>query len=163
MRNEPKNPPACYTCATVDVFDIQVMLLVGDFEECCRLIEENRALEYNGPKISDGLRLAKESTDEDRKTRNGYKAFTAHVGPSVIIYAPEPITLSTLVHEISHAVQYILHITGCDDDELRAYLCGYLFTGLAAKDDSMIAASGRIVNRLQHVKTNGDKEKGKGK
>ena len=138
---KPKQPPAYCICATVDVFNIQVMLLVGDFEECCKLVEENRAPEYNGPKISDELWLVKESTDEDRKTRNGYMAFTAHVGPSVIIYAPKPITLSTLVHEISHAVQFILHITGCDDDELRAYLCGYLFTELAVKDDGMITAS----------------------
>lgn len=147
-----KQPSACYTCATVDVFDFQVVLLVGDFEECCKLVEENRATEYSGPKISDGLRLVKEEVDKDSKTRNGYKAFTTHVGTGVIIYAPEPITLSTLVHEISHAVQYILHITGCDDDELRAYLCGYLFTELAVKDDSMITATGgRIANRLKHV------------
>lgn len=146
-RERRKQPSACYICATVDVFDIQVMLLVGDFEECCRLIEENRALEYNGPKISDGLRLAKEEIDRNSNTRNGYNAFTAHVEPGVIIYAPKPITLSTLVHEISHAVQYILHITGCDDDELRAYLCGYLFTELAAKDDNMITApKGHLVN-----------------
>lgn len=139
---KPKQPPAYYICATVDVFNIQVVLLVGDFEECCKLVDENRAPECNGPKISDGLRLAKEETDKDCKTRNGYKAFTAHVEPGVIIYAPEPITLSTLVHEISHAVQYIFHITGCDDDELRAYLCGYLFTELAVKDDNMITVQG---------------------
>ena len=139
---KPKQPSACYICATVDVFDIQVMLLVGDFEECCKLVEENRAPEYNGPKISDGLRLAKEETDKDSKTRNGYKAFTTHVEPGVIIYAPKPITLSTLVHEISHAVDYIFHITGCDDGELRAYLCGYLFTELSAKDDSIITSQG---------------------
>ncbi len=139
---KPKQPSAYYICATVDVFNIQVLLLVGDFEECCKLVDENRAPEYDGPKISDGLRLAKESTDEDCKTRNGYKAFTTHVEPGVIIYAPKPITLSTLVHEISHAVQYIFHITGCDDDELRAYLCGYLFTELAVKDDGIITAQG---------------------
>ena len=104
------------------------MLLVGDLEECCKLIEENSAKEYNGPKISDGLRLGKDEADNDRKTRNGYNAFTIYVDPVVIIYAPKPITLSTLVHEISHAVDYIFHITGCDDGELRAYLCGYLFT-----------------------------------
>lgn len=144
---KPKQPSAYYICATVDVFNIQVVLLVGDFEECCKLVDENRPTEYNGPKISDGLRLAKEETDEDCKTRNGYEAFTAHVDPGVIIYAPKPITLSTLVHEISHAVQYIFHITGCDDDELRAYLCGYLFTWLAVKDDNMITApKGHLVN-----------------
>lgn len=139
---KPKQPSAYYICATIDIFSIQVMLLVGDFDECCKLVEENRAPEYKGPRITDGLRLAKEETDKDCKTRNGYKAFTAHVEPGVIIYAPKPITLSTLVHEISHAVQYIFHITGCDDDELRAYLCGYLFTELAAKDDSIITAHG---------------------
>lgn len=131
-------PSAYYICATVDLFNIQVMLLVGDFDECCKLIEENRSPEYRGPKITDGLRLAKDKTDEDCKTRNGYNAFTAYVQPSVIIYAPKPITLATLVHEISHAVDYIFHITECNDDELRAYLCGYLFTELAAKDKRII-------------------------
>ncbi len=135
-----KQPPAYYICATVDVFNIQVVLLVGDFDECCKLIEENRSPKYNGPKISDGLRLAKENVDKDCKTRNGYKAFTAHVEPGVIIYAPKPITLSTLVHEISHAVDCIFHITGADDEELRAYLCGYLFTELAAKDEKIIVS-----------------------
>ena len=146
-RERRKQPSACYICATVDVFGIQVMLLVGDFDECCKLVEENHHPELDGPKISDGLRLAKEEIDRNSNTRNGYNAFTAHVEPGVIIYAPKPITLSTLVHEISHAVQYILHITGCDDDELRAYLCGYLFTELAAKDDNMITApKGHLVN-----------------
>lgn len=135
---KPRKPSALYICATVYLFKIQVVLLVGDFEECCKLVEKNRAPEYNGPKISDGLRLAKEKTDKDSKTRNGYDAFTAHVDPVVIIYAPKPITISTLVHEISHAVDYIFHITGCDDGELRAYLCGYLFTQLAAKDNRII-------------------------
>lgn len=124
------------------MFNIQVVLLVGDFDECCKLVDENRAQGYSGPKISDGLRLAKEETDKDRDTRNGYDAFTTHVEPGVIIYAPKPITLSILVHEISHAVDYIFHITGCDDGELRAYLCGYLFTELAAKNDSIITAQG---------------------
>lgn len=133
-----KQPPAYYICATVDVFNIQVMLLVGDFDECCKLIEENRSPEYKGPKMSDGLRREKEETDKDSETRNGYLAFTAHVGPGIIIYAPKPIALATLVHEISHAVDYIFHITGADDDELRAYLCGYLFTELAAKDEKII-------------------------
>lgn len=133
-----KQTPAYYICATVDVFNIQVMLLVGDFDECCKLIEENRSPEYKGPKMSDGLRRAKEETDKDSETRNSYLAFTAHVGPGIIIYAPGPITLATLVHEISHAVDCIFHITGADDGELRAYLCGYLFTELAAKDDNII-------------------------
>lgn len=135
---EPTQPPAYYICATVDVFNIQVMLLVGDFEECCKLIDENRHPDYSGPKVSDGLRFAKERTDKECETRNGYSAFTAHVEPGIIIYAPKPIPLATLVHEISHAVQYVLHITGCDDDELRAYLCGYLFTEFAAKDERII-------------------------
>ena len=142
LTRKQKKQSAFYICANVDVFNIQVVLLVGDFEECCRLVEENRAPEYNGPKISDGLRLAKEETDKERETRNGYNAFTTHVEPGVIIYAPKPITLSLLVHEISHAVDYIFHITGCDDGELRAYLCGYLFTELAAKNDSIITAQG---------------------
>lgn len=133
-----KQPSAYYICATVDVFSIQVMFLVGDFEECCKLIEKNRSPEYKGPKMSDGLRRAKEETDKNSKTCNGYLAFTAHVGPGIIIYAPNPITLATLVHEISHAVDYIFHITGADDGELRAYLCGYLFTELAAKDEKII-------------------------
>ena len=133
-----KQPSAYYICATVDVFDIQVMLLVGDFNECCKLIEENRSPKYKGPKVSDGLRCAKEEVDKCSKTRNGYKAFTAHVDPGIIIYAPNPITLATLVHEISHAVNYIFHITGADDGELRAYLCGYLFTELAAKEEKII-------------------------
>ena len=140
LTRKPKQPSAFYICATVHVFNIQVMLLVGDFEECCKLVDENRAQEYSGPKLSGGLRLAKEEIDKGSETRNGYEAFTAHVEPGVIIYAPKPITLSTLVHEISHAVDYIFHITGCDDGELRAYLCGYLFTELAAKDDSVITA-----------------------
>lgn len=38
-----EQPSAYYICATVDVFDIQVTFLVGDFEECCKLIEENRS------------------------------------------------------------------------------------------------------------------------
>lgn len=139
---KPKQPSALYICTIVNVFNIQVVLLVGDFEECCKLIEENRTQEYNGPKISDGLRLGKEEADNDRKTRNGYNAFTIYVDPVVIIYAPKPITISTLVHEISHAVDYIFHITGCDDGELRAYLCGYLFTELAAKDDNIITTHG---------------------
>ena len=142
ITRKPKQSSAYYTCATVDVFNIQVVLLVGDFDECCKLVDENRAQGYSGPKISDGLRLAKEETDKDRDTRNGYNAFTAYVEPFVIIYAQKQITLSTLVHEISHAVDYIFHITGCDDGELRAYLCGYLFTELAVKDDSVITAQG---------------------
>lgn len=88
--------------------------------------------------MSDGLRRVKEEADENSKTCNGYLAFTAHVGPGIIIYAPEPITLATLIHEISHAVDCIFNITGVDDGELRAYLCGYLFTELAAKDDNII-------------------------
>lgn len=139
---KPKQPSAFYICANVDVLNIQVVLLVGDFDECCKLVDENRAPEYNGPKFSDGLRLAKEEIDKDNDTRNCYDAFTAHVEPSVIIYAPKPISLSMLVHEISHAVDYIFHITGCDDRELRAYLCGYLFNELAANDDSVITAQG---------------------
>lgn len=135
---KPNKPSAYYACATIDIFSMQVMLLVGDFEECCNLIEENRAEDYTGPKISDGLRLAKKEVDKDSETRNGYHAFTAHVGPGVIIYAPEPITLSCLVHEISHAVDYVFHITGCDDGELRAYLCQFLFTELAAKYENII-------------------------
>lgn len=137
MKNN-KHPSAYYVCATIDIFSMQVMLLVGDFEECCKLIEENRAEDYKGPKISDGLRLAKKEVDKDSETRNGYHAFTAHVGPGVIIYAPGPITLSCLVHEISHAVDYIFHITGCNDGELRAYLCQFLFAELAAKDENII-------------------------
>ncbi|MGN0844452.1 MAG: hypothetical protein ACI4QT_04435, partial [Kiritimatiellia bacterium] len=86
----------------------------------------------------DGLRVAKGKLDEECRTRNGYKAFTTHVEPVVIIYAPKPITLSTLVHEISHAVDFIFHITGCDDGELRAYLCQFLFVELAAKDKNII-------------------------
>lgn len=135
---KPKQPSAYYICATIDIFSIQVMLLVGDFDECCKLIEENRAPEYKGPKVSDGLRDVKKKIDDDSTDRNGYKAFTAHVGPGIVIYSPKPITLSTLVHEISHAVDGIFHITECDDGELRAYLCGYLFTELAAKDDNII-------------------------
>jgi len=133
-----KQPSACYVCATIDIFSIQVMLLVGDFKECCKLIEKNRAKDYTGPKISDELRLTKKEIDKDSETRNGYRAFTAHVGPGVIIYAPEPITLSVLVHEISHAVDYVFHITGCDDGELRAYLCQFLFTEFAVKESRMI-------------------------
>lgn len=142
ITRKPKQSSAYYICATVDVFNIQVVLLVGDFDECCKLVDENRAQGYICPKISDGLRLAKEETDKDRDTRNGYNAFTTHVEPFVIIYAPKQITLSTLVHEISHAVDYIFHITCCDDGELRAYLCGYLFTELSAKGDSVITAQG---------------------
>ena len=135
---KPDQPSAYYICATIDIFSIQVMLIVGDFDECCKLIEENHAKDYVGPKISDGLRLAKKEVDKDSETRNSYHAFTAHVGPGVIIYAPKPITLSVLVHEISHAVDLIFHITDCNDDELRAYLSGYLFMELAAKDEKII-------------------------
>ena len=142
ITRKPKQSSAYYICATVDVFNIQVVLLVGDFDECCKLVDENCAQGYSGPKISDGLLLAKEETDKDRDTRNGYSAFTTHVEPFVIIYAPKPITLSTLVHEISHAVDYIFHITCCDDGELRAYLCGYLFNQLSAKHDNIITTQG---------------------
>ena len=135
---KPKQPPAYYICATIDIFEIQVLFLVGDFDECCKLVEENRAKTYTGPKVSDDLRTAKERIDTDSKDWNGYRAFTTKAGPGIVIYAPKPITLSTLVHEISHAVDGILHITGADDEELRAYLCGYLFTELAAKDDNII-------------------------
>lgn len=135
---KPDQPSAYYICATIDIFSIQVMLIVGDFDECCKLIEENRAEDYAGPKISDGLRLAKKEVDKDSETRNGYHTFAAHVGPGVIIYAPKPITLSCLVHEISHAVDYVFHITGCDDGELRAYLCQFLFTELAVKNENII-------------------------
>lgn len=135
-----KQPSAYYICATIDIFDIQIMFLVGDFDECCKLIEETRSPDYKGPKISDGLRLAKKEVDKESETRNGYQAFTVHVQPGVIIYAPKPITLSCLVHEISHAVDYVFHITGCEsnDGELRAYLCGFLFTELAAKNKNII-------------------------
>lgn len=138
---KPSKSSAYYACATIDIFSMQVMLLVGDFEECCKLIEENRAEDYTGQKISDGLRLAKNEVDKDSETRNGYHAFTAHVGPGVIIYAPKPITLSYLVHEISHAVDYVFHITGCDDGELRAYLCQFLFAEFAVKESRMIATT----------------------
>ena len=133
-----QQPSAYYICSTIEIFDIQVMLAVGDFDECCKLIEENRSPDYKGPKLSDGLRLAKKGVDKDSETRNSYKAFTAHVTPGVIIYAPKPITLSLLVHEISHAVDDVLHITGCDDGELRAYLCQFLFTELAEKNENII-------------------------
>ena len=135
-----KQPSAYYICATIETFAIQVMLVVGDFDECCKLIESNRSPDYKGPKISDGLRLAKKEVDKESETRNGYQAFTVHVQPGVIIYAPKPITLSCLVHEISHAVDYVFHITGCEsnDGELRAYLCGFLFTELAAKNKNII-------------------------
>ncbi len=139
-----KQASAYYICTTIDMFNIQVMLLVGDFEESCKLVEENRAAEYKGPKISDGLRRVKEEVDKDCETRNGYNAFTAHVPPGIIIYAPEPIVLTTLVHEISHAVDCIFHITGCSDGELRAYLSGYLFTELAAKDRNIIHPGGLV-------------------
>lgn len=138
---KPSKSSAYYACTTIDIFSMQVMLLVGDFEECCKLIEENRAEDYTGQKISDGLRLAKNEVDKDSETRNGYHAFTAHVGPGVIIYAPKPITLSYLVHEISHAVDYVFHITGCDDGELRAYLCQFLFAEFAVKESRMIATT----------------------
>lgn len=141
MRKTKSRPSATCVCATVAVFHIQVMLLVGDLEECLRLVERNRAPEYRGPKISDGIRTAKAQADTDAETRGGYNAFTAHVTPGVVIYAPKPVTLATLVHEISHAVDFILNITGCaaDDGELRAYLCQHLFTELAVKDRRVVA------------------------
>lgn len=120
-----------YRCATIDIFDLQVTLCVGDFEECCRLIEKHRNPDYKGPKMSDQLRRVKEQMDRESKDANGYRAFTTHIEPGIFIYAPEPIENYLLVHEISHAVDEIFYITDCRDDELRAYLSGYLFRELS--------------------------------
>lgn len=129
---QPPTPEAEYTCTTIDLFDQQVMLVVGDFEKCCKLIEDNRAPEYKGPKISDGLRKEKEMQDRNMADKGGYHAFTSHVPPSIVIYSPEPIAEHILVHEISHAVDFILSTIGSIDWELRAWLCGYIFRDLKA-------------------------------
>lgn len=129
-----EEPKAAYLCATVELFDIQVVLAVGDREECAKLIRRDRAKDYTGPDIGEGFLVGLKKIDEYSETRNGYSAVTLRVTPGIIIYAPKPITLGLLVHEISHAANMIMHIVGSECDELRAYLCRYLFDQLAVKD-----------------------------
>lgn len=135
-----KKPDAEYLCATVDLFQTQVILCIGDRDECAKLIDSNKSPSYSGPKIGDGFRTAIE--EAEKKCICPAIAYTFYVQPVVIIYAPKPITLSTLVHEISHAVDYIEDITGCDDGETRARLADFLFTNLAVKHDKVIVKPG---------------------
>lgn len=132
---------ASYCCATIDLFDIQVMFIVGDRRACARLIDRNRSPSYKGPKIGDGFLAELEHVDKYSETRNGFKAVTIHVGPGIIIYAPVPIGLDVLVHEISHAADIILHIIGSNCDELRAYICQYLYRDFSSVGDDMITRS----------------------
>lgn len=130
---------ASYYCVTLDLFTIQVMLVVGDRDACAKLIDKYRHPSYKGPRIGEGFLLGLGKVDEDSETRNGYRAVTIHVEPGIVIYAPVPIEIDVLVHEISHAAGMVLHIIGSDCDELRAYVCQYLyrgFTGIGEKKAS---------------------------
>ena len=138
MTPEAKKGFASYRCATIDLFDIQVMFIVGDRHACARLIDRNRSPSYKGPKIGDGFLAELEHVDKYSETRNGFKAVTIHVEPGIIIYAPVPIGLDVLVHEISHAADIILHIIGSNCDELKAYICQYLYRDFSSVGDNMI-------------------------
>lgn len=141
MTPEAKKGFASYRCATIDLFDIQVVFIVGDRYACARLIDRDRSPSYKGPKIGDGFLVGLEHVDKDSETRDGYRAVTMHVDPGVIIYAPAPIGLDVLVHEISHAADAILHIIGSSCDELRAYVSQYLYRDLSSVGDDMITRS----------------------
>ncbi|MGN0853924.1 MAG: hypothetical protein ACI4R9_00215, partial [Kiritimatiellia bacterium] len=106
---KPRQPSARYTCATIDVFNIQVVLATGDFDECCNLIEGNRNPNYRGPKISDRLRSEKKDLDEECKERTAYASFTAHIDPVVVIYAPKPIAIGAK-REFAVALKYGLEV-----------------------------------------------------
>lgn len=138
MTPEAKKGFASYCCATIDLFDIQVMFIVGDRHACARLIDRNRSPSYKGPKIGDGFLAELEHVDKYSETRNGFKAVTIHVEPGIIIYAPVSIGLDVLVHEISHAADIVLHIVGSSCDELRAYVSQYLYRDLSMADSDMI-------------------------
>lgn len=138
MTPEAKKGFASYRCATIDLFNIQVLFIVGDRYACARLIDRDRDPSYKCPKFGDGFLVGLEHVDKDSETRDGYRAVTMHVEPGVIIYAPAPIGLDVLVHEISHAAGMVLHIVGSSCDELRAYVSQYLYRDLSMADSDLI-------------------------
>ena len=138
MTPEAKKDFASYRCATIDLFNIQVLFIVGDRHACAKLIDRDRDPSYKGPKLGNGFLVELGHVDEDSETRGGYRAVTMHVDPGVIIYAPAPIGLDVLIHEISHAAGMVLHIVGSSCDELRAYVSQYLYRDLSMADSDMI-------------------------
>lgn len=65
MTPEAKKGFASYRCATIDLFDIQVVFIVGDRHACARLIDRDRSPSYKGPKIGDGFLVGLEHVDKD--------------------------------------------------------------------------------------------------
>ena len=120
-------PYAEYLCAAIGLFDVQVILCTGDRDECAKLINRNRSPEYRGPKVGDAFLEGVDKADGD------YVACTFFAKPLVFIYAPKPITLATLVHETSHAVDLIEEMIGFRDGETRAWCMEKVFAQLAPR------------------------------
>ena len=125
--SEMKKPYAEYLCATVELFDVQVLLCVGDKRECAKLVDRNRSPDYKGPKVGGAFLEGVDGTTGD------YVACTFFAKPLIFIYAPKPITLSTLVHETSHAVDLIEETVGFRDGETRAWCMEKVFAQLAPR------------------------------
>lgn len=116
----------------VDPFHVTVILVVGSRDECAKALDEEFTADGNALRFGDGF--LKGLRENDASVIGGTVACTMFVEPVVIIHAEKPVSVSVLVHEISHAVDFVFRVTGCDpsDGELRAYLAEHLFGALRA-------------------------------
>lgn len=140
-----------YVYDRLAMFGMTVVFIVGDLDECAKFLDSapalRRFLARDAMKTPPGTALRK-AAGEASMYPCDFSALTVQVDNVILIYAPEPLCLMTLVHETSHAANRVMDTIGSQCDELRAYLCGWLFDGLAADD--------RLVKRPQWAKAASD-------
>lgn len=120
--------PAHIIKTHLDIFNLDILLMIGEVEDCCAALsdDDKKKCEFFCG-FEESLKKIKNNVEEKRRPLT-YGAFTAFIPPAFItIYSSKPITQEILVHEISHTVDMIFTLSGCDGNELRATLSGYIF------------------------------------
>ena len=127
------------TLITLDIFRCSVIVLVGKDEES--IIDGLPDL-YKTLEIEDVDRtiklIKKDHCDEDDKDL--YKGRTIPDGvDAIVVFLADNIaevSKETVLHELGHAMRYILRVHGVDDEETEMYTHEYLFHEFLCAQDN---------------------------
>ena len=127
------------TLITLDIFRCSVLVIVGKDEES--IIDGLPDL-YKTLEIEDVDRtiklIKKDHCDEDDKDL--YKGRTIPDGvDAIVVFLADNIaevSKETVLHELGHAMRYILRVHGVDDEETEMYTHEYLFHEFLCAQDN---------------------------
>lgn len=113
----------------VEPYERTVFLVCGlDIDDCMAFLESNADPEPGEIDFSAFDEALKRDMPEDHAKGSFCRCGRTHMESDVVCWFPRLPTVSTLVHELLHAVQMILEAAGVDDrnGEAEAYHLGVL-------------------------------------